>query len=81
MANQHYTIIDNPVMEIDGKCYMASDWNLNLKEFLLQNVGKQIYILESSITTNKTDTTSVIQSAATNKPLSIDVTLAASKGQ
>ena len=53
MANQHYTIIDNPVMEIDGKCYMASDWNLNLKEFLLQNVGKQIYILESSITTNK----------------------------
>jgi len=53
MANQYYKLIQNPVMEIDGKFYMTSDWNLNLKQFLLQNAGKEIYILESSITTNK----------------------------
>lgn len=53
MANQHYTLIQNPTMEIDGRAYVASTWNLNLKDFLLQNAGKEIYILESSITTNK----------------------------
>ena len=53
MANQYYKLIQNPVMEINGKFYMTSDWNLNLKQFLLQNAGKEIYILESSITTNK----------------------------
>ena len=53
MANQHYTLIQNPTMEIDGRTYVASTWNLNLKDFLLQNAGKEIYILESSITTNK----------------------------
>jgi hypothetical protein len=53
MANQYYKLIQNPFMEIDGKFYMTSDWNLNLKQFLLQNAGKEIYILESSITTNK----------------------------
>ena len=53
MANQHYTIIDNPILEIGDTVYTAMDWNLNLKEFLIQNAGKQIYILESSITTNK----------------------------
>lgn len=53
MANQYYKLIQNPFMEIDGKFYMTSNWNLNLKQFLLQNAGKEIYILESSITTNK----------------------------
>ena len=53
MANQHYTIIDKPVMEIGGISYTVSDWNLNLEEFLLQNAGKDIYILESTILTNK----------------------------
>jgi hypothetical protein len=53
MTNKYYKLIQNPVMEIDGKFYMTSDWNLNLKQFLLQNAGKEIYILESSITTNK----------------------------
>lgn len=53
MANQHYKIIVNPIMEIDGKSYVASIWNLNLEQFLIQNAGKEIYIVESSITTNK----------------------------
>ena len=53
MANQHYKIIVNPIMEIDGKSYVASIWNLNLEQFLIQNAGKEIYIVESSITTNQ----------------------------
>lgn len=53
MANQHYTLIDKPVIEIDGKSYIANDWNLSLEQFLIQNAGKEIYILESSITTNQ----------------------------
>jgi hypothetical protein len=53
MANQYYKLIQKPGIEINGKFYMTSDWNLNLKQFLLQNAGKEIYILESSITTNK----------------------------
>jgi hypothetical protein len=53
MANQYYKLIQKSGIEINGKFYMTSDWNLNLKQFLLQNAGKEIYILESSITTNK----------------------------
>ena len=53
MANQHYKIIVNPIMEIDGESYVASVYNLNLEQFLIQNAGKEIYIVESSITTNE----------------------------
>jgi len=53
MANQHYNLISEPVFEIDGKLYETETWNLNLEQFLIQNAGKEIYILESSITTNQ----------------------------
>ena len=53
MANQYYTLIDKPVMKTDDISYIANDWNLSLEQFLIQNAGKQIYILESSITTNQ----------------------------
>ena len=40
-------------MKTDDISYIANDWNLSLEQFLIQNAGKQIYILESSITTNQ----------------------------
>jgi hypothetical protein len=52
MANQHYEIITHPTMHIKGKLYVVEAWNLSLEEFLNKNAGKQIYILDSSITTN-----------------------------
>ena len=45
MANQHYKIIVNPIMEIDGESYVASVYNLNLEQLLIQNAGKEIYIV------------------------------------
>ena len=53
MANQHYKIIVNPIMEIDGESYVASVYNLNLEQFLIQNAGKEIYIYVPSIETNQ----------------------------
>ena len=52
MANQHYEIITHPTMKVKEKLYVVEAWNLSLEEFLNKNSGKQIYILESSITTN-----------------------------
>ena len=51
MANQHYEIITNPTININGREYVTEAWDLSLEEFLNKNVGKEIYILESSITT------------------------------
>jgi len=53
MANQHYTIIDKPMLEIGGTIYQTETYNLNLEKFLVENVGKEIYIYEPSITTNQ----------------------------
>ena len=53
MANQHYKLIDEPMLEIDGTIYQTETYNLNLEKFLVENSGKKIYIYEPSITTNQ----------------------------
>ena len=53
MANQHYTIIEEPQMLIDDYLYVCETWNMNLKEFLVKNAGKEIYIYGPSIVTDK----------------------------
>jgi hypothetical protein len=53
MANQHYTILEEPQILIDDYVYVCEEWNMNLKEFLVKNAGKEIYIYGPSITTDK----------------------------
>ena len=53
MANQHYTIIEEQQILIDDYVYVCEEWNMNLKEFLVKNAGKEIYIYGPSITTDK----------------------------
>lgn len=53
MANQHYTVIEEPQMMIDNYLYICETWNMNLKDFLIHNSDKQIYIYGPSITTNQ----------------------------
>ena len=53
MANQHYTILEEPQILIDDYLYLCETWNMNLKEFLVKNAGKEIYIYGPSIVTNK----------------------------
>jgi glutathione peroxidase-family protein len=52
MANQHYKLIDEPMLEIDGTIYQTETYNLNLEKFLVENSGKELYIYVPSITTN-----------------------------
>ena len=52
MANQHYKLIDEPMLEIDGTIYQAKTYNLNLEKFLVENAGKELYIYIPSIETN-----------------------------
>jgi hypothetical protein len=53
MANQYYELISDATLVIGDTAHVAATWNLNLEQFLTRNAGKQIYILESSITTNQ----------------------------
>jgi hypothetical protein len=53
MANQHYTIIEELQILIDDYVYICEEWNMNLKEFLIKNAGKEIYIYGPSIVTDK----------------------------
>jgi hypothetical protein len=53
MANQHYTILEEPQILIDDYVYVCEEWNMNLKEFLVKNAGKELYIYGPSITTDK----------------------------
>ncbi len=51
MANKHYKLIDKPVMEINGKTYVAETFNLSLKEFLETYFDKELYIYGVSLET------------------------------
>jgi hypothetical protein len=51
MANKHYKIIDNTVIELNGKNYVVETFNLSLKEFLEKNFDKEIYIYGPSLQT------------------------------
>ena len=53
MANQHYKLIDDLNLEIDGVMYEAKVYNLNLEKFLVENVGKELYIYIPTIETNQ----------------------------
>jgi hypothetical protein len=53
MANQHYTIIEEQQILIDDYVYVCEEWNMNLKEFLVKNAGKELYIYGPSIVTDK----------------------------
>jgi len=53
MANQHYTILEEPQILIDDYVYVCEEWNMNLKEFLVKNAGKELYIYGPSILNNK----------------------------
>ena len=53
MANQHYTILEEPQILLDDYLYVCEEWNMNLKEFLVKNAGKELYIYGPSITTDK----------------------------
>ena len=53
MANQHYKLIDEPMLEIDGTIYQTETYNLNLEKFLVENAGKELYIYIPSIETNQ----------------------------
>jgi hypothetical protein len=52
MANQHYKLIDELMLEIDGTIYQTQTYNLNLEKFLVENAGKELYIYIPSITTD-----------------------------
>jgi len=52
MANQHYKLIDEPMLEIDGTIYQTQIYNLNLEKFLVENAGKELYIYIPSIETD-----------------------------
>jgi hypothetical protein len=53
MANQHYTILEELQILIDDYLYVCEEWDVNLKEFLVKNAGKELYIYGPSIVTNK----------------------------
>ena len=53
MANQHYKLIDELMLEIDGTIYQTKVYNFNLEKFLVENAGKEIYIYVPSIETNQ----------------------------
>ena len=53
MANQHYTILEEPQILIDDYLYLCETWNMNLKEFLVKHAGKELYIYGPSIVTDK----------------------------
>ena len=51
MANQEYKLIDHPYLKLNGINYQVIASGMNLENFLKENPGKQIYILQSSILT------------------------------
>ena len=53
MANQHYTVLEEPQILIDDYLYVCEEWDMNLEEFLVKNAGKELYIYGPSITTDK----------------------------
>ena len=53
MANQHYTVLEEPQILLDDYLYVCEEWDMNLKEFLVKNAGKELYIYIPSITTDK----------------------------
>ena len=49
MANQSYKLITHPVIKVGDRAYVVEAYHLELGEFLDNNAGKQIWILEKSL--------------------------------
>jgi hypothetical protein len=53
MANQYYELISQRTIQIENRTYATQIYNKSLKNFLIENSGKKIYIYEPSINTNR----------------------------
>jgi hypothetical protein len=53
MANQYYELISQRTIQIENRTYATQIYNKSLKNFLIENFGKKIYIYEPSINTNR----------------------------
>ena len=53
MANQYYELISQRTIQLENRTYATQIYNKSLKNFLIENSGKKIYIYEPSITTNR----------------------------
>ena len=53
MANQYYELISQRTIQIENRTYATQIYNKSLKNFLIENSNKKIYIYEPSITTNR----------------------------
>ena len=53
MANQYYELISQRTIQIENRTYATHIYNKSLKNFLIENSNKKIYIYEPSINTNR----------------------------
>lgn len=53
MANQYYELISQRTIQIENRTYTTQIYNKSLKNFLIENSNKKIYIYEPSINTNR----------------------------
>ena len=53
MANQYYELISQRTIQIENRTYATKVYDKSLKNFLIENSNKKIYIYEPSITTNR----------------------------
>jgi hypothetical protein len=53
MANQYYELISQRTIQIENRTYATQIYNKSLKNFLIENSNKKIYIYEPSINTNR----------------------------
>ena len=53
MANQYYELISQRTIQLENRTYATQIYNKSLKNFLIENSGKKIYIYEPSITTTR----------------------------
>lgn len=49
MTNQSYKIITHPVLKVGDRAYVVEAYHSTLEDFLDNNAGKQIWILEKSL--------------------------------
>lgn len=53
MANQYYELISQRTIQIENRTYATQIYNKSLKNFLIENSNKKIYIYEPSLNTNR----------------------------
>ena len=53
MANQYYELISQRTIQFENRTYATQIYNKSLKNFLIENSNKKIYIYEPSINTNR----------------------------